>query len=228
MRARKRSAAGLPKSGSASLIERHPRATLAFAVLIGLIVPVVLRSLPPPRVAVGHTPVLEAVIADRGSPSAGPASAPVTVAIFTDYQCPICRADERAVESVRREKVAVRFIYKDWPIFGERSRYAARVALAANFQGRYLAVHTALMRTHEPLNPEGVRNAAVAAGANWLQIQADLVAHGAEIDAQLKRHAAEAWSLGLQGTPAYIVGTDLYQGRISERGLLGAIAHAGG
>ena len=78
------------------------------------------------------------------------------------------------------------------------------------------------MRTRRSLDPAAVETVAVAAGADWPRLQADLQAHGKDVDAQLSRHASEAWSIGLEGTPAYLVGPFLIPGAMSE----GALRHA--
>ena len=173
-----------------------------------------------------RTPVVQAVLADSASPSVGPANGDVTVIVFTDYLCPICRGADPALDRVRAADPKIRVVYKDWPLFGARSRYAARVALAADRQGKYLAVHNAMMRTRRSLDAATVQAVAVEAGADWPRLQADLQAQGATVDSQLTRHASEAWSLGLEGTPAYLVGPFLVPGAMSEGALRHAIAAA--
>lgn len=213
-----------PRSGS--LIGRHSKVTLAIAVVLGLTASMILRQWPADRLKVGRTQVVEAVLTDPGSPSVGPAGAEVTIVIFTDYQCPVCRGTDGALDRVRRADRGVRVIYKDWPILGEASRFAARVALAADRQGRYVAVHNALMQTRRPLDLEGVRQVVIQAGVDWPRLEADLRLHGPEIDAQLARHDGQAWSLGIEGTPAYLVGPFLVRGGLSEGALKAAIVAA--
>jgi protein-disulfide isomerase len=201
------------------LIVRHPKMTLAFAVSVGGLVSWVLQLSPPPALRLQPTPVVQAVLADSGSPTVGPAGADVTIVVFTDYLCAICRGADPALDRVRAADPKLRIIYKDWPLFGERSRFASRVALAADRQGRYLAVHNALMRTRRPLETQTVLATAISAGADRSRLEADLQAHGKEIDAQLARHAFEAWSLGVEGTPAYLVGPFLIRGAMTEGAL---------
>ena len=193
-------------------------------IILGLAASVALRQMAPARLKVGRTPVVEAVLGDPGSPAVGPATADVTIVLFTDYQCPICRVTDGALDRVRRTDHGVRVIYKDWPILGENSRYAARVALAAHRQGRYVAVHNALMQTRRPLDRAGVRVVATEAGVDWPRVEADLRTHGPAFDAQLARHATQAWSLGIEGTPAYLVGPFLVRGGLSEGALRATIA----
>jgi protein-disulfide isomerase len=209
-----------------SILARRPKASLAVAIAIGAAVSWALQLSPPARQRLGRTLVVQAVLSDSASPSVGPADGDVTIIVFTDYLCAICRGADPALDRLRAADPKTRVVYKDWPLFGERSRYASRVALAAERQGKYLAVHNGLMRTRLSLDPADVEAVANRAGADWPQLQADLQAHGAAVDAQLARHASEAWSLGLQGTPAYLVGPFLIQGAMSEGALRRAVSAA--
>ena len=199
------------------------KVSLAVAVGLGVILSLALNLWPAPPRDLGRSEILRAVLADVGSPSVGPRDAGVTVIVFSDYQCAICRANAPVVEKVRREFPSVRFVYKDWPIFGERSAYAASVALAADRQGRFLALHDALMRASGPLDQATVKRVAEGVGINWPATTEVLRRDAPAIATQLKRHAFEAWSLGIAGTPAYLVGDKLYEGRIGERTLRKAI-----
>lgn len=201
---------------------RRPKASLAAAIALGAAVSWGLQQLPPPMQRLDRTPVVEALLSDSASPSAGPADGDVTVIVFTDYLCAICRGADPALDRIRASDPKIRVVYKDWPLFGERSRYASRVALAADRQGKYLAVHNGLMRTRRSLDAATVEAVARDAGVDWPRLQGDLQAHGQAVDSQLARHAAEAWSLGLEGTPAYLVGPFLIPGAMNE----GALRHA--
>ena len=211
---------------SSPLSDRRTWLGLAVALGLGLGASALLRAQPPPGRRLELTPVVRAVLTDPGSPSVGPAGADVTVMVFTDYQCPICRAHEPALQAALARDHGLRVVYKDWPIFGEASQQAARLALAADRQGKYRALHDALMHTSRRLDPEGLRATAAEAGIDWTRLQADLAAHTAEFDAQLARHAGEAWSLGIEGTPAYLVGLRLYKGGLGDIALRHAIATA--
>lgn len=219
----------LKPAPGASLAARRPKLTLAVLVVLGLGATALLQNMPPPdHRAIGHTPVVEAVLSDPGTPVVGPADARVTVVVFTDDQCPICRASEPALERLIRSNPRVRVLFKDWPVLGPASRFAARYALAAQRQGRYLALHRALMQNPPPATPEAMEQVARLAGVDWPRLVADLERDGARIDAQLDRQGYQAWTLGLVGTPDYLVGTDLYQGGLDDRALARAVKRAGG
>jgi protein-disulfide isomerase len=192
---------------------------LAATALIGVAVSVGLQRLPPPRIRLDATPVFRTVLEDPGSPRVGAPAPQVTIVVFTDYQCAICRRTDGALARLLARDPGVMVIYKDWPIFGEASREAAKVALASRRQGRYAAVHQALMSTRGALTAERIRGAAVSAGVDWPRLLRDRADNTSSIDAQLGRHSVQAFSLGLEGTPGYLVGPYLVRGGLDDRAL---------
>ena len=174
-----------------------------------------------------RTPVVAGVLDDPGSPRSGaPGGVDVTVVVFTDYQCPICKATDMALFRAQAADPTLRVIYKDWPIRGALSDLAARTALAADRQGRYAAVHHGLMEARGSLEAARITAIATEAGTDPVQLAADLRLHAREIDAQLGRHRQQAFGLGLAGTPAYLVGPYLYEGGLDDRRLAHAIGLA--
>jgi len=143
-------------------------------------------------------------------PAAGAKDADVTIVEFFDYNCPFCK--ETAPELVKLLHVdpKVRILYKEWPLFGDVSEYAARSALAANWQGRFLAAHAALIGTANDLDNNSQVDAALkSAGVDLALLARDRTAHAAEITAILARNAKEAAALGFRGTPGIVVGRQL-------------------
>ena len=206
--------------------DAHPRRVLAIAVVVGLAITFVLQNRPPPALALERTPVVAGVLDDAGTPRVGPADADVVVVLFTDYRCPICRRTDPALERLVARDPKVRVHYKDWPILGEQSTLAARAALAAERQGKYLAMHRALMADNAPLTPAEIRRIAADAGLDPARLEADLVQYDKEIERQLAAHANQAFGLGLKGTPAYLVGPHLLQGGLDDAALEKAVARA--
>ena len=72
---------------------------------------------------------------DPNSPNLGNLSGDVTVIEFFDYNCPYCRKAGKTIQALLASDENVRVIYREWPILGEASVYAARAALAARTQG---------------------------------------------------------------------------------------------
>lgn len=200
-------------------LDRRAWLGLGSAALVGWGVSAWLRGLGAPPERLSETPVFRQVVDDRGSPRIGRTTADVVVVIFTDYQCPICRRTDAALGRLLAQDPQLAVIYKDWPILGEISRAAAQVALAAARQGLYAEVHGALMGTPGALSVERIHDAAVSAGADWSRLEADRGRDAAQIEAQLGRHALQAFALGLEGTPAYLVGQRLVRGGLADGAL---------
>jgi protein-disulfide isomerase len=150
----------------------------------------------------------------------------VTVVYFMDYQCPACRKWTPDVARAFSEDHRVRVIYRDSPIFGERSREAAKVAIASQFQGKHEAMHSALMASPMPLDDAALKFAAAKAGVDWERLQRDLAERGDQIDLQIAWNMELAQSAGIAGTPAFIVGDVLADGVLDYEGMKGSIADA--
>jgi len=202
------------------------RLSLALAVAAGLAAYAWLQGAPPPSRTLELTPAVADVLGDPGSPAAGAATPDVTLVIFTDYLCAVCKRTDPALSRLLAIDPNVRVIWKDWPIRGPASDLAARTALAAHRQGRYLEVHDALMAARGQLTPARIADIARQAGADPVRLAADMRSEARAIDAQLGRHRLQAFSLGLQGTPAYLVGPYLIQGGLDDRALAAAVRRA--
>lgn len=146
------------------------------------------------------------VLHDPDVPTMGNPKGDVTIVEFFDYQCPYCRKLHPDLVRLIAEDGKIRLVLKDWPILTEPSRVAARLALAARYQGRHAETHAALMELTGRLDEDKIRAAAVKAGLDLDKLDAVVKARGPEIDAVLARNAAQAEALGLTGTPALLVG----------------------
>ena len=149
----------------------------------------------------------EAILYDPAAPTAGNPKGDLTIVVFFDYNCPFCKQAEPELERLVKTDGRIRLVYKDWPILTPDSIKGAQWALAAKYQNRYDAAHLAMMGIPGPKIPaERMREAIVKSGVDMDRLDADLQAHGDDITRLLRRNLAQADSLGLMGTPAYIVG----------------------
>lgn len=150
---------------------------------------------------------VDAILHDPDAPTAGNPKGDVTIVAFLDYNCPYCKKSAPDLARVVKEDGRIRLVYKDWPVITEASVYGAQLALGAKYQGKYDAAHNALMAIPgRRITEQQMLQAVTRAGIDMNRLQADLDAHGAEIVALLKRTHAQADSLGLRGTPTYLVG----------------------
>lgn len=163
---------------------------------------------------------------DPVAPTIAPKGADVTLVIFSDYQCPYCRKVHPVLEQLLREDKKVKVVYRDWPIFGAASVEAARVVIAAKYQGKHAAFNNAMMQTQGKITSQSIRAAADKAGVNWTRLQADLKAHTRDIDGAIDRTSRYAAMMGLTGTPGMLVGPYLIPGAVNMDGLRKAVALA--
>lgn len=169
----------------------------------------------------------QALVRAPDVPLAGAPRGDVIIVEYLDFNCPYCRLMQPELKALMRSDPKVSVLYKDWPIFGEPSRYAAMAALAARWQGKYLAAHDALIGSPTRLSsPAQVRDVLRAAGVDIGRLEQDLKAHGAQIETILSRNESEAASLGLEGTPALVVGPRLVSGAASVATLKRLVAEA--
>lgn len=148
----------------------------------------------------------DAILNDPEAPVAGNSRGDVTIVAFLDYNCPFCRTSAPDLARIVREDGHIRLVYKDWPVITETSVYAAQLALAAARQGSYQRVHDALMAAKGRLSRDQISAIVKGTGLDMGRLQADLDSHADAILALLRRNMAQAESLGLQGTPTYLIG----------------------
>jgi protein-disulfide isomerase len=167
-----------------------------------------------------------AILRNPGTPPAGATNADVTLVEYFDYNCPFCKKLAPGLQGLLKADARVALVYKDWPILGEVSRYAARLALAAGWQGKYLLAHDTLMAASRLASNGQVDSLLREAGLNMERLKADAQSHGAEIDALLQRNDTEARALGIRGTPGLLAGRHIVNGVYDVPGLEQAVATA--
>lgn len=207
---------------------RRQMVQLGAAVVGGLALGQVLKRTAPIGREVGRSEALAAILGGEGSPADGPADASLRLAVFTDYRCPACRRAFPAMEEAVRADGDVRVIYKDWPILGPPSEWAARVALASAEQGVYPAVHRRLMTDSRIIDDDVLRDIVTRAGGDWTRAVAYLTTHGERIAVQLRANGEQALAIGLAGTPGYLAGPMLAAGAIDEADFARLFARARG
>ena len=152
------------------------------------------------------------ILANPGTGPVGAFKPDVVVVEYFDYNCPYCKKLVPTLKALLAQDANVGLVYKDWPILGPVSEYAAASALAAGWQGKYLAAHEALLSGPRLAQVDQVDDILQHAGVNMEALKKDRVGHAKEIAALLERNDAEAQALGLKGTPGIVVGRQLVAG----------------
>jgi protein-disulfide isomerase len=164
------------------------------------------------------------MLSDPGTDVVGAKDADVTIVEFLDFNCPYCKRFAPTLQSLLAEDHRIAVVYKDWPILGDLSVYAARAALAARWQGKYLAAHDALLSGSRVTQNNQVDLALKHAGIDLGALKMDESSHAKDIDALLARNDAEAHALHLRGTPGIVIGRELLPGIVDLNGLKQLVA----
>jgi len=166
------------------------------------------------------------VLRDPDIPVAGNAEGDITIVEYFDYQCPYCRKIAPELRQVVQDDGKVRLVLKDWPILGEISVVASRMALASKFQDKFVQAHEALIGVNSKLTEPRLRELLTGAGVDIDRLTRDLTTNAKAIDAILARNSDQAQAFGFKGTPSFIVGKFRVPGALTMAEFDQAIADA--
>ena len=168
----------------------------------------------------------EALRAHPLSPVSGNPEGDVTVVEFFDYRCGYCKRAFPSVMALLEADSQVRVVWKEFPILGPVSHFAARAAMAADRQGLYHEFHVAVMGAEEELTEDAVVAIAAANGLDVERLRADM--EDPEIEAYLEETRRLAQALGISGTPAFVVGDTLIPGAVNPARIRAMVVEARG
>jgi protein-disulfide isomerase len=161
---------------------------------------------------------------DPADPVGGNPQGDVTIVEFFDTRCPYCRKLEPTMADLMARDHGVRVVFKDLPILGPASVLGSKALLAAQKQGGYEKLRDAIMAAPPQTTEAMIKDAVQHLGLDWTRLQHDMgdPAIQRRIDANLKL----ARSVGIEGTPALIIGGELIPGAVDGEELRSAIAKA--
>jgi len=139
------------------------------------------------------------------SPSRGPNDAPVTLLVWSDFECPHCRAAMPILERLfKRLSPKIRLVHKFYPLrVHTNAEAAARAAIAAQNQGRYWEMEQLLFAHQNAQADTDLEHYATMLQLNLDRWRSDL--HASKTDAILARDRADADRSGLSGTPFILI-----------------------
>ncbi|TCS17554.1 DsbA family protein [Caulobacter sp. BK020] len=133
----------------------------------------------------------------------------ITVVEFFDYRCGYCKLAAPQVVELIQKNPDVRFVFKDFVIFGHDSEVAARMVLGAKDQGKTIELHKRLM-AEKSLDETGVVRIAQQLGIDVAKARAMGVSEATTQHLADTHALAEA--LAIEGTPAFLVGDTMIPG----------------
>jgi protein-disulfide isomerase len=155
---------------------------------------VLLAPYEPPKVAV-----------DASGPSKGPATAPVTIVEFSDYECPFCVKAEAAVKEVLAAYPdKIRLVYRDFPLpMHAKAPKASEAAQCAGDQGKFWELHDRLFAAGGKLEQSDLKAYAREVGLDGAKFDACL--DSGEKAKVVEAHKKAGEEVGVTGTPAFFV-----------------------
>ena len=138
----------------------------------------------------------------------------VTMVEFFDYNCGYCKRALSDMLQLMDADPNLKVVLKEYPVLGPGSLEAAKVAVAARMQDKtgkkYLDFHRRLLGGHGPADKARALAAAKEAGFDMARIEKDLASD--EVSETLKENIKVADAIGLNGTPSYVIGSDVVIG----------------
>lgn len=161
---------------------------------------------------------------DALTPVGGNPKGDVTIVEFFDYNCGYCRRAHPTMKSVVAGDGKIRVVHKQFPILSEESKIAARMALAAHKQGKYFEMHNALMEARGQISATVMAQLIADLKLDAKQLTKDM--DDPAITAHIEKAADLARALGVNGTPAFIIGNQLIPGAVDADTMKAAVAKA--
>lgn len=150
------------------------------------------------------------IFRDPASPVGGNPSGNVSLVEFHDYNCPYCRQMMPIMTKAEEDDPQLRVVYKEFPILGPNSTFAAKAALAAHKQAKYVAFHRALYEVRGAVEPNKIMDVAAKLGLDVARLKADM--EDPAIEAAIDKNLALAQTLRINGTPGFVIGDQILRG----------------
>ncbi|MEL6961157.1 MAG: DsbA family protein, partial [Pseudomonadota bacterium] len=162
---------------------------------------------------------------DPATPIAGNPEGDVALVEFFDYRCGYCRRVLSSMQALMDEDDKLKVVFKELPVLGDDSVRAARAALASRAQNEalYLDFHLVLM-TARDLSLAGIRSLADNIGLDPDQLEQDM--NSDEVSAAIDANYELASALGIEGTPAFVIGDTIVPGAVDKSRLAALIQEA--
>lgn len=151
---------------------------------------------------------------DPQSPVVGNPKGNVTLIEFFDYRCPYCRQASPMLKALLKSDPNIRMVYKELPVLGPDSIAASRLSLAVFLEApdKYMALHDALFDFRGDVTPDIVLAHLEELDLDLAKIQARAASD--EVGAMIQKNLVLAQKLGIQGTPAFVVGDTVIPGYV--------------
>jgi len=153
----------------------------------------------------------------------------VTVVEFFDYNCGFCKRALPDMLTLLKTDPNLKFVLKEFPVLGEGSVEAARVAVAARMQDvtgkKYIEFHQKLLGGRGPADKAHALAVAKEVGFDMARLEKDMASD--EVKKTIDENLKLADLIGVNGTPSYVVGDEVVVGAVGLDALKEKIAAQG-
>lgn len=148
----------------------------------------------------------------------------ITLVEFFDYNCPFCKKIVPKMQQLISSDPQLRVVFREWPVFGADSEFAARAALAALDQGKYWQIHAGLMGLRDRAAEPSVMRVVRKLGLDEAKLRRDMDSD--RVSDHIARSFMLADHMSLIGTPTLIAGDEGVFGDQSLKDLQDLVARA--
>lgn len=152
---------------------------------------------------------IEDVNNDPNSPVVGNKDGEIVLVEFFDYACGFCHRLFPGLNEIMANNKEVKFVFKPMAFVSSYSDYAARAALAANLQGKFVEMHNALFTVEGPLDEDKINELAAKIGLDVEKLKAD--AKGEKVNAMMTANNELANKIQVGGVPTLILNGEILQ-----------------
>jgi protein-disulfide isomerase len=158
---------------------------------------------------------LDSIHSNKNSPKFGNSKAKVKIVEIFDYRCGFCKRMMKVKDELIASGKDVQFIFIELPILGDFSEKASRAALAVNSidPKKYMDFHRTMMNYSGPIDSYTIPNIVKSVGISEVDFNKAL--NNSNIDKIINDNKRLAASLNIMGSPAYLIGDELYAGALS-------------
>lgn len=162
----------------------------------------------------------------KTSPIGGNPKGDITIVEFSDYRCPFCKRMMPITDKLLKEDGNIRYVYKEFPILGPISTYASKAALGVwkMDKKKYIPFHNAVLGSRGDLTEERILGIAEDVGIDTDVLEKEI--NSPAIEREIRRNIEIAGTLGITGTPAYIIGKRIVPGAMSFEDLRDIVTDA--
>lgn len=176
---------------------------LALALILGSATAVADTTTSGPRGRQSFDPAVTYKVPRGGSPSEGPADAPVTIVVWSDYACSHCNRVQPTLDQLARLYPGqLRLVHRALPL-DDDDVVAFEAALAANAQGAFRPMHDRLYAAYGHVDRQAVELIARELGLDMARFRADLDTHAGK--ASIAADIDDARAIGVSGTPTFFI-----------------------